>query len=143
MGPDRSSVVPVPPRPRFSWDINFVPWTDRQGDQQEYARAVKKRSAFHNNLADGDSNKIRKVNRGTVLQANLYGRAKDLCDGLDDVKVASEDGVALVVSTTYKKDPLSVVPSVSDGLQNLLSLHCAWTESFPDYEPRCSAHLAR
>lgn len=116
MGLDLFSVVSVSPHPRFSWDLRFVPRTEEQGDQQEYAKAVKKWNALCDNIADGISNIIGKANCGILLYANLYGCAKDLCDDLDDVAVTSEGGAALIVSTIYKRGPLLVVASVSAEL---------------------------
>lgn len=64
----------------------------------EYAKAVKMWCAFHDNLPDGNSNKISKLDRGIVLQSNFYGRAKDLCDSLDIDVVSSENGVTEIVN---------------------------------------------
>ena len=69
----------LPKRPRFSWDIRSVPWTDGKGDQEEYVNAVRSWSSFHNKLPDSNSNKIPKSLRGIMLHSHLYGRAKDLC----------------------------------------------------------------
>lgn len=111
-------------RPRLSWDIKYVPCTDGKGHQLEYAKAVKKWGALHDNLQDSNSNKISKINRGTVLQSHLYGRAKNLCYSIDDDIIASEESVQLIVNTVYKKDPLSVVTCVYTELQNI----CLYTE---------------
>lgn len=133
----------LPSGPRFSWHIKAVPWTYRKGDQLEYAKAVKKWSAFHDNLQDSNSNKIPKIIRGIVLQSHLYGRAKDLCDSLDDDVIASEDGVQLIVNTVYKKDPLSIVSCVYTELQKLLSIQRGDTESFKTFETRFEAQLSK
>lgn len=67
-------------------------------------------------------------NRGIFLHSNLFGRALDLCEGLDDDKIASEDGSDLIVSTIYKKDPLSVVANVFDELNHIIELKRGTTE---------------
>lgn len=65
-------------RPRFTWDIKSVPWTDGKGGQLQYAKYVRRWSAFHDNLDETNSNKIKKKNRGIVLLSNLYLHALDL-----------------------------------------------------------------
>lgn len=110
--------------PRFFWDIRAVPWTDGKRDQHEYVKAVCRRSAFHENLPDGNSNKITDKNRGTVLLSNLYGSAKELCDKIEDVVLNPDaaKSTELIISTMYKRDPLSVVTVVYEELQKLLLL---------------------
>ena len=80
-------------RPRFSWDIRCIPWTDGKGSQEEYVAAVKSWSSFHEQLPDSNSNKISKALRGIMLQSHLYGRAKDLCKDIPFDEISSEDGV--------------------------------------------------
>lgn len=143
MGPDSSSVVIVLPRPDVYRDLTFVPWTDGQSNQQEYAKAVRRGSAFPDKLVDGNWDKTGKAKRGMLLQANLYGRATDVCDGLYDFNVVSQSRDAPFVSTIYKNVPLSVVAGIFLELQNPLSLHCVSTESFLDYELRFSEQMAR
>lgn len=51
MAPDSSSsALPLPQRPRFSWYILYVPWTDGVGDQKPHTKDVAQRCAFHDNL---------------------------------------------------------------------------------------------
>ena len=133
----------LPSRPRFSWDIKAVPWTDGKGDQLEYAKAVKKWCAFHDKHHDSNSNKISLINRGIVLQSHLYGRAKDLCDCLEDDEIASDKGAQLIVNTVYKKDPLSVVTCVYTELQKLLSIQRGGNELFKNFESRFEAQLSK
>lgn len=109
----------------------------------EYAQAVSSWCDFQDNLPDANPNKIGKNNRGIVLRSQLYGRAKDLCKGLDSTKVASVDGVKLIVNSVYKRDALSVVTTLYDELQQLMSLRRERGESFPEYELRFAAQLAR
>lgn len=46
-----------PLRPRFSWDIKAVPWTDGIGDKYEYFKAVDRCIEFFGNLPESNSNK--------------------------------------------------------------------------------------
>lgn len=61
-----------------------MPWTDGRGDQSEFAEAVRRWRAFHNNLPENNSNKIDAVNQGIVLQSYLYGCARDLSKSIPD-----------------------------------------------------------
>ena len=133
----------IPSRPRFSWDIKSVPWTDGKGDQHEYYKSVNRWVSFQDNLPDSNSNKIDSKNRGIVLQSNLYGRAKDLCEGIDPTKIASVDGVNLILSAIYKRDPLSVVSLVFQELQALLLVRRENNEQFNDFEMRFGAQLSK
>ena len=83
----------LPKRPRFSWDIRSVPWTDGKGNQAEYVDAVKSWSSFQDKLPDSNSKKIPIVLRGIMLQSHLYGRAKDICQDLPFEEIDSDEGV--------------------------------------------------
>ena len=62
-----TSVVDLPKRPRFSWDIPSVPWPDGRGNQEDYFIAIRSWSAFHVKLPDSNSNKIPKGIPGIML----------------------------------------------------------------------------
>ena len=79
MGPESNN---LPSRPRFSWDIRTVPWTDGRGNQEQYAEGVSLWQAFQDTLADSNSNKEAKAARGIMLQSQLFGRARDLCKAI-------------------------------------------------------------
>ena len=105
----------VPSRPRFSWDLKTVPWTDGRGDQREYVEAVALWEQFHDNLPSTSASRIDKKNRGIVLLSNLYGRARSLTLPIKDKVIAEPDNaVQLITSTIYKKDALSSVTLVHD-----------------------------
>ena len=99
----------MPTTPRFSWDIRNIPWTDGKGNQEEYAKSVELRNAFHNKLPDSNSNKIPLALRGIMLQSQLYGRAMDMCKSTLDEDIQSTTGSDHIVSAIYKRGSLSVV----------------------------------
>jgi len=92
MGPGNYQTPGLPSRPKFAWDTKNCPWTDGTGNQEIYASAVAKWSLFHDKLADNNSNKIAANCRGIVLEANLYGRAKDICRFLTHDQLTANDG---------------------------------------------------
>ena len=53
MGPGNA-----PSRPNFHWDLRNPPWTDGRGPQEQYFNAVKLWKQFHDQLPEGNSNKI-------------------------------------------------------------------------------------
>lgn len=78
MEPESLSLLcPIPARTQFSWDIKSVPWTDGNGDQLPYAKSFRRCGQCHDNLHNGNSTKIDKINRSILQLSNLYGRAKD------------------------------------------------------------------
>lgn len=56
------------------------------------------------------------VVRNTLETSNpsskIYGRAKELCEGLSVDGIASKKGVDFILGTLFKRDPLSVVSVV-------------------------------
>lgn len=133
----------LPQRPKFSWDIKNVPWTDGRGDQAEYASAVKLWSRFHDMLPDANSNKVPVGLRGIMLQSNLFGRAKDLCKVLSDAEIQSDEGMNLIVRVLHKKDALSTVSSVYHDFVSLSSTKRSNTENFAEYESRFAAAASK
>lgn len=82
----------IPSRPRFAWDQRNVPWTDGIGEQAGYAKAVKRWCRFHDALKESNIMRVAPEIRGHVLLANLFGRAADLCEGIDSAIMDDEDG---------------------------------------------------
>lgn len=62
-----------PSRRHLTWDARTVPWSDGSDNQLPYAEAVRRWSAFHDKMAEYNSNKIAKSQRGIVLLSKLYG----------------------------------------------------------------------
>ena len=143
MGPGDSSSAALPSRPRFSWDIKNVPWTDGKGNQEEYAKAVELWNAFHNKLTDSNSNKIPADLRGIMLQSQLYGRARDICRSITDTDIQSNTGWKSVVDAIYRREALSVVSDVYLNFTSLLSMKRGSTETFRNFESRFLAQVSR
>lgn len=80
----------LPTRPRCPSDIKNVPWSDGKGNQEEYSSSVALWNALHDNLPESNSNKIPSSLRGILPQSQLYGRARDLCEGVPDALIQSE-----------------------------------------------------
>lgn len=88
-------------------------------------------SQFYGILPDANLNKIAKSIRGIILQSNLFGRTKDLCNGLHSSKAASQSDFDLIIGVVYKKDAPSVVSNVYNKLRKLVSLVSRYqTKSF-------------
>ena len=93
----------LPSRPKFSWDVRNIPWTDGRGDQSGYARSVKLWKKFHALLAVNNSNKIPDNLQGIMLQSQLFGRAAYLCKSVPE-DIESPNGANAIVNTVYKRD---------------------------------------
>lgn len=141
MGP--ALVNDLPARPRFSWDTRNAPWTDGVGDQEPYANAVRRWSAYHDTLPDSNGNKVLKASRGMILHSQLYGRAKIRGDALEDSLLCSEGGIDAIVDAVYKMDPLSVCNGAYSDYVKLLSIRRSSTETYANYEGRFSDALTK
>jgi len=63
MGPGtqtKSSGLSLPSRPRFTFDLKTVPWTDGKGPQDEYADNVKEWCDLHDILPENNPNRLKK-----------------------------------------------------------------------------------
>eukprot|EP00178_Gracilaria_changii_P001339 TRINITY_DN1187_c0_g1_i12.p1 TRINITY_DN1187_c0_g1~~TRINITY_DN1187_c0_g1_i12.p1 ORF type:complete len:348 (-),score=40.05 TRINITY_DN1187_c0_g1_i12:1053-2096(-) len=142
MGPGSSS-SDLPTRPRFTWDIRNVPWTDGKGNQEPYATAVRQWSALHGKLNDDNSNKIPEDLQGIMLQSQLYGRARDLCKSIPQDIIESKDGVQAIVGAVYKRDALAVISDVYHDFVGLFALRRGQNESFKNFESRFQAQMSK
>ncbi len=133
----------LPSRPKFTWDLRNVPWTDGRGDQEGYAKKVKEWAAFHDSLTDQNSNKIQKEQRGLVLHTQLYGRAEDRTRHMTIEDLQKESAVSDIIKCVYQRDPLTVVSDVYKDLETLLNTKRAANESFKNFESRFSAQLSK
>ena len=138
-----SNSYDLPKRPRFSWDIRTVPWTDGKGSQEDYVSSVTSWDSFHAKLPDSNSNKIPKGLRGIMLHSHLYGRAKDLCKDIPFAKISSNEGVQLICKALHKKDASSVVNTVYTDFMQLLATKRGITETCRNYESRFAASIAK
>lgn len=78
-----------------------------------------------------------------MLLAIFYGRARDLCEDIEDDVLASSDGAELIGSQLFRRDPLSVVSFVYHDLQLLLSKHRGLNEFYRYYKLRFDAQLPK
>lgn len=138
-----SSQGSIPTRPRFSWDLRNVPWTDGVGNQEEYHRSVMLWKKFHDALPDANGNKIPANLQGLMLQSQLYGRARDVCKSLSDADISSAEGAMKIVGTVFQRDPLAVVAGVFRDFSEMISMRRGPNESFQSFESRFSAQVSR
>eukprot|EP00171_Calliarthron_tuberculosum_P022021 IDg22021t1 len=132
-----------PSRPKFSWDIRNVPWTDGKGSQDEYARSVSLWRKVHDMLPDTNANKIPAKLQGIMLQSQLFGRARDLCKSIPEKLLQSEQGVDEIVNAIHKRDALAVVSEVYQDFIELLATRRGQSEKFGDFEFRFSAQVSK
>jgi len=138
---DRS--VYLPSRPKYSWDVRNVPWTDGRGDQAGYSRSVKLWRKFHAQLPANNSNKIPAELQGIMLQSQLFDRAQDLVKAVPEEDIESEDGADAIVKAVYKRDPLAVVKEVYGEFMGLVNTRRGEKEGFSNFESRFQAQVAK
>lgn len=142
-GSANTSNSDLPSRPKFQRDIRSVSWTDGRGNQEVYAHAVKQWGKFHDGLLHSNSNKIATSLPGIFLEAQLYGRAMDLCKCITDEQLASDKGASLIVKAIYQRNAISVVSEVYRDFTDILSTKRGCTESFKNYESRFMAQVSK
>ena len=63
--------------------------------------------------------------------------------GLTAEQLASSDGVKLIVSTIYQRDPISVVSEVYKDFNDLVFTRRGQNEAFKNFESRYAAQLSK
>jgi len=134
---------PLPQRAKFSWDMVAVPWTDGEGNLDEYALAVSSWKQFHDALPMAHSNKIPANVQGIILRGNLYGRAWDMAKGIPSKVISGADGARAIVKAVYPRYALEVVSEVFEDFIKLLAVVQGEGESFESYKSRFAANSAR
>lgn len=97
---------------------------------------------FHDKLPLNNSNGITSDLCGIFLKSKLYGLALHFPKGIPDDVIASDKGVAAIVSTFYKCDAFSVVNEVYKYFTDLLSVLRHVSESFKNFEALFSAQVS-
>ena len=138
-----NTVSLLPSRPKFHWDVKSPPWTDARGDQLEYKNQVDLWKHFHDSLPNNNSNKIPSNLQAICLKSQLFGRAIDLCSGITNTELSSEDGVSKIVNAIYQRDGLSVVSEAYRVFNDLLDTKRGNNESMKGFELRFAASVAK
>ena len=133
MSPDAKD---LPNRPRYSWDIRTVPWTDGKGSQEPFAAAVELWKLFHDKLPDSNANKIPATLQGIMLKSQLFSHADALCKGLSNADITSADVAQKIVDYVYQRDALAVFSDVYQDFMNMLGTKRGNSESFKNFESR-------
>lgn len=107
--------------------MKIVPWTDRCGPQNKYARQVKRWSSFHDVLSAANPSHIPANLGATLPVSQCYGRAADLVCHISGAEFIADNGINLATKILYKRGPL---PLVSDVHQNYNTLNFLMTEPF-------------
>lgn len=72
-------------------------------------------------LLNENSIKTAVNNQGIVLLSHLYGRARDLWKAMPEEVINGKTSFDAIVSTIYKRDPLTVLSTIYGELVCLLS----------------------
>lgn len=134
MSPAIAHSKSLPTRPKFICDIRSVPRTDAKESQEGYADYVGEWCDYHDFLEDGNSNKVPKGLRGTLLVSQVYCRSNLIGKKIPKDKLQSEDGAATVVSSTHNRNALSVCNLVYTYFNSVMGYLRAINETFRNYK---------
>lgn len=99
--------------------------------------------AFDDALPDTNSNKLPVAFREIMLQANLYGCAKEICHKIRDETIRSNNWQDAIVNALHKTDDLSTVRNVYQDFIAVLNIRRGDTESFKNFESRFEAKASK
>lgn len=94
-------------------------------------------------LPDLNSNKVPLSLRCIILHFQPFERARDLCKGVPDSVIKSEDGAEAIVKAIYKRDALTVVSEVYQNFVAVFDTTRDWTETFKSFESLFDAQLPK
>lgn len=140
-------MVPVNPsshfpfRPKFLSDISSVHWIDNIGTQKKYVNSDDLWSKFVDMLPVFNSSKIMEKSRGIVLKSQLFGRAWQLCQGIDEKTICPKNSVKATVDCKWKTDGLSITCAAFRDLTALLSTKQGMNEAFLSFKARFTARF--
>lgn len=145
MGPEAavSGARLLPACPRFSWEIQTVPWTDVVCDQLSYVKAVLRSCQFHDNLDDSDANNIEPANSGLCLLSNFYGRAEDFVATIEDDRPSSDDAVEMIADRIQKRYAMSVTSLVFYEFPKVHNTVHFKSDTFAAFQARFSTQVTR
>lgn len=109
----------------------------------EYKNQVALWKNFHDSLLVNNSNKIPENLQAICLKSQLFGRAIDLCSGISNTELSSDDGVSKIVNAIYQRDGLSVVSEAYRVFNDLLDTRRGQKESMKGFELRFAAGVAK
>ena len=78
-----------------------------------------------------------------MLEANVFGRAKDICRKLTQEQLTATDGAQQIVNLLYKRNPLSVLTEIYKDFATLTGLQRGAQESFKEFEMRFDAQFSK
>lgn len=121
-------------RPRCSWDLRAVPWTDGVGNKAQFVIDVEDWSPFHDNLPATNRPKITPSNRGVLTITQVYVKARKHCRAVRADLIAADNETILILDAFHKKDGLSGVAKVYCKLQKPLPTQLCNSESYREFE---------
>lgn len=108
MGSYTTNIVSlISSRPKFHWDIKSPPWTDARDDQLDYKNQVDLWKHFNDSLPANNWNYDSHNLQAFYLKYQLFGRVIDLCSGVNNTELFSDDGVGKIVNAIYQRERLS------------------------------------
>lgn len=120
-GPDWNQSSALPTHSRSTWDPWNTPFTDGKGDQEEYYHAICFWNAFCKMLSEGNC-KLPNNLQSLFLPSQLFCRAKGLCSGLIDDRLAQPKAVQISMNRIYEKNAISVCSETFRSLTMLWNI---------------------
>lgn len=99
----------LPSQPKFHWYVKLPPCTEARGGQLEYMNQVVLLKYLQYSLLANNSKNIPESLQAICLKSQLFGRAIDLCSGIENTELTEGDVVSKIVNVFYERDRFSVV----------------------------------
>lgn len=123
--------------PTISWDMRKFPWTDRRGEQEPYASAVRRWLLYRDVLPAASLNRIPLELREVAPRSLLLGCGVDLCQCISYDFFASKDNSASIFNEHYKRDALSIVSLLCSDFSDLLATRLGLPKWLQIFESLC------
>lgn len=128
---------------KYSWDTRICFWAHNLGDEKIYAPDDRRWSRYHDALPVRKFNRFRPELRRFTLQAQLFDRAKDLCQSISDDVLASLKGFDLIIDYFHKRNNLSIVSFVFADFFAVLATKRGTNKTYNNSQSGFSARVSR
>lgn len=128
---------------KFLLDGKSAPWSKGHGFQERYDGSVENWLPYHTCKTDNNPNEFPGNVRGTILNFQLYGCARDVVCCVASGKLQSSYNASFIVDAIFNRDPLAVLADMYAKLNYFVSARRRSNRLFSKYLLRLSALVSK